>query len=88
MGYPPDKLFLVDSRSRFCTTVGLQPSLYVGASDHPIGVFSNTAGRVGIAHIPAGSQGPAGVVIETRPGCRGGVEPDRLPFPGAITYGP
>ena len=88
MGYPQGQLYLVDCLKRFCTGAGLQPSLYIGTADHPIGVFSNAADKVGIAHIPAGPQGPAGVVVETRPGCRGGVEPDKLPFPGAVTYVP
>ncbi|MFI5394194.1 MAG: G8 domain-containing protein [Candidatus Binatia bacterium] len=91
MSYGPGALVLQDSQARFCTAVGLQPSIFVDFKDGstgPVGVFSSiTTQQVGIAHIPGKSQHETfDLLIQTRIGCQAGTTPTTLRMPGAITY--
>ncbi|MDX2167266.1 MAG: hypothetical protein SF182_09390 [Deltaproteobacteria bacterium] len=88
MSYGPMHLDLHDDQSRFCTTAGKHPAMFVDVGSHPpVGVFGdNAADLVGIANIPAAPQaGTYDLLIQTFTPCSASA-PTLLRMPGAVTY--
>ena len=90
MSYGPMHLTLGDDQSRFCTTAGKHPAVFVDVVNRPpVGVFGdNTTAQVGIANIPAATQaGTYDLLVQTFAPCSASA-PTMLRFPRAVTYTP
>ncbi len=89
MMYAEGDLILQDSQGRFCP--GMLPNVLVdytsGRTDN-LGISTMvTSSQVTIRDIPGPRKsGTFDLVVQTRPGCKGGVSPIDIRFSGAIKY--